>query len=319
MGKILQYELWQECNNFCDYCTLGKNNECTSDDMKLEAIHTAITELQALVKGEVSTVGFIGGEFFQGQLHSSIVKGAFMSLVSLVNQLLNDDIIEEVWFNATLTIGEQKDLYATLDMIDKKNRIWVLTSYDTIGRFHTATKLHTWKYHMLYLHKHYPDVRINTTSIITGNFIQSYMNDELDLNLFKHKYNTTLFLKTPVKPDDWCDISREEINNRLGYQFFPRKIDFLKFLLKYKEKEGEWAYKLLFSNDLKAEELHKNFNDEHLRNITFIRTHDFKEDLDCDQSLKVIETLSCGHSNVYQCYVDSDDCAICDKIRVSHL
>lgn len=319
MGKVLQYELWQECNNFCDYCTLGKNIQKTSDEMKLEAINTAFNELSLITKGEVSTIGFIGGEFFQGQLHNKEVKNAFMDLIRLVNKLLNKGIIEEFWLNATLTIGNQKHLYETLDLINKKNKVWILTSYDTIGRFHNEAKLNNWKYHINYIHVNYPEIRLNTTSIITGDFIKTYLNDDIDLNKFKQKYNTTLFFKTPVKPDDCCDMTREEINQMLGYQFFPTKIDFLKFLIKYKGKEGDNAYYMLFSNELKASELHKNFNDSELRNVTFTRTRDFKEDLDCDATLKNIDTLECGHSNVYQCYVDSDDCAICDKKRISLL
>ena len=80
MSKILQYELWQECNNRCTYCTLGNNAVKTPDYMKLESINTAISELRQLVKGEVSTLGFIGGEFFQGQLYNPEVKQAFFDL-----------------------------------------------------------------------------------------------------------------------------------------------------------------------------------------------------------------------------------------------
>ena len=319
MSKIVQYELWQECNNFCTYCTLGGNIKQTSDEMKLDAINTAIKEIQTFKQGEVSTIGFIGGEFFQGQLHNPKVKNAFLSLISISNQLLNQSIIYELWINATLTIGNQHDLYTILDMIDCKDKVWILTSYDNKGRFHNEQKLLNWEHHISYIHKNYPDIRINTTSIITGDFIKAYINDEFNLNEFKNKYNTELFLKTPVKPDDCSHLSKKDINDMMGYYFFPTQFDFLKFLIKYKEKEGDNAFDLLFSNDLKAEELHKNFNDSSLRNVIFNRSADFKEELNCDSKLKHIETLDCGHSNVYQCYIDSDGCAICDKIRINHL
>ena len=52
MGKILQYELWQECNNFCDYCTLGHNITKTPNKMKLQSLVTTFIELTKLKKLE---------------------------------------------------------------------------------------------------------------------------------------------------------------------------------------------------------------------------------------------------------------------------
>lgn len=319
MSKILQYELWQECNNRCTYCTLGNNAVKTPDYMKLESINTAISELRQLVKGEVSTLGFIGGEFFQGQLHNREVKQAFFDLIDLSNQLLNDGIINELWLNATLTIGDQRDLYNTLNRIDRKDKVWILTSFDSLGRFHHLNMLDNWYYHMDKLYKEYPEIRRNTTSIITGDFIKLYLNGTIDLTKFSLSNHTEVFLKTPVKPDDKCEMSRVELNKLFGYEFFPKKKDFINFLFKYKEREGDTAFNKLFSNELKAEELHKNFNESELRNVVFHRNKDFVESLDCDKNLKEIEALNCGHSQVYQCYVDSDDCAVCDKAMIATL
>ena len=114
MSKNLQYELWQECNNHCVYCTLGRENCKTSDEMKLQSIRTAKNEIEKLVKGEVSALGFIGGEFFQGQLRNLDVKQAFLNLIALSNQLLNDGIIDEIWLNATLIDTNQDDLWLSL-------------------------------------------------------------------------------------------------------------------------------------------------------------------------------------------------------------
>ena len=54
-------------------------------------------------------------------------------------------------------------------------------------------------------------------------------------------------------------MTRAEINDEMGYDFFPTRSEFMQFLLKFKEKEGIGAYQKLFSNDLKAEELHKKY------------------------------------------------------------
>lgn len=320
MNKNIQYELWQECNNHCTYCTLGRSNNCkTSDEMKLEAIKTAIKEIRNLSKGEVSALGFIGGEFFQGQLHHLEVKSAFMELVDVSNSLLSNGYINELWFNATLIDTDQSDLMMTIDRIENKDKLWILTSYDTKGRFHNLGKLSSWISNVHNLHSCFPEVRLNTTMIITGDFIEQYLSGKLDLHKFKQEYGTKLFLKTPVKPDDLCDKSKEEINDMLEYEFFPRELDFMKFLMKYKESEGETEFANLFSNDLKAGELHKNFNNDELRNVVFTRSSDFKEELHCDKNLKEIEENKCGHSSIYNCFVDTDGCAVCCKNIVASL
>lgn len=320
MGKTLQYELWHECNNHCVYCSLGRKDNCFTDDAaKISILDTTISEVSELVQGEVDTLGFIGGEFFQGQLTNPNVKHRFMSLLDLSNSLLNNGIIRNLWINATMTTGSQSDLYEALALIDKKEDLWVLTSYDTKGRFHTEDKLLTWQKNMERLHKEYPAVKVNTTMIITGDFIHQYMSGEFDLQGFMAQYHTNVFLKTPVKPDDMTELTRQEINEKFGYEFFPLHKDFLEFLIKYKMKEGSEAYSELFSNDLKAEEMRKNYNSEELRNVPFIRDNTYNEVMQCDPELKEIEALPCGHSNIYNAYSDCDGCVICDKGLVGQL
>lgn len=319
MGKTLQYELWQECNNFCTYCTLGDYTITTPVSMKLDALNKAIDEIKTLKQGEVSSLGFIGGEFFQGQLNNKEVHETFFKLMRLVNELLNKEVISELWLNATLTIGKQEDLYNVIELIDQKSKLWILTSYDSRGRFRSSQKLKNWEKHLATIHTKYPEVHVNTTSIITGDFIDNYLNGSFNIELFKNTYKTSLFLKTPVKPDDKCNLSNVELNKLFGYEFFPTRDKFKKFLLTFKSKEGDEAFEALFSNELKAEELHKNFNDNQLRNVTFTRTKDFIEALDCDKDLKEIGVLPCGHPSIYNCYSDQDGCAVCDKFLIQSI
>jgi hypothetical protein len=319
MSKTLQYELWQECDNHCTYCTLGRNNIKTPKELKLLAINNALKDIKGLTEGEVSTLGFIGGEFFQGQIDDTEVKNAFTNLLATSNKLLQDNVIKELWINATLTKNNDS-LYEILDnVITEKDKLWILTSYDRIGRFHTLDHFKNWEDNISKIHELYPEIRINTTMIITGDFIRGYLEDEIDLHEFEYKYGTCVYLKTPVKPDDLCDKTKEEINEKFKYSFFPREIDFTKFLMKYREKEGIEAYTRLFSNELKAEELHKNYNDNVLRDITFTRNSEYKETLDCDKSVKDIEESKCGHSSIYKCFVDTDGCAICCKRLIGGL
>ena len=314
MSLQIQYELWRECNCKCTYCTLGIDNCLTSNELKLQSMQTAIDEMKQFKSNEHQTVGFIGGEFFQGQLNTPEIKSKFMELITEANNLLNNNIVKDLWLNASLLIGNQDDLYEAINLINDKTKLWVLTSYDTIGRFHTSKMLDTWKYHMNKLHNDYPEVKLNTTSILTGDFIEKYLNDEFDIEDFKAKYHTNLFLKTTVKPGHLSHLTKQEINDKIG-NFFPTQEKFQEFLFTYYSREGEDEYHKLFSNDLRADEVRKNFNDENKRNIKFIRDKNtLEETIDCID--EHTDNLSCGHSSIYQSYVDSDDCSICDKQQI---
>ena len=314
MSLQIQYELWRECNCNCTYCTLGFDNHKTENELKLQSMQTAIDEMKNFEPNEHQTVGFIGGEFFQGQLNTPEIKSKFMELIKVANDLLNNHIVKDLWLNASLLIGNQKDLYEAIDLIDDKTKLWILTSYDSIGRFHTPKMLETWQYHMKNIHNLYPEIKLNTTSILTGDFIEKYLNDNIDIKEFKATYHTNLFLKTTVKPGHLSHLSKQEINDKIG-NFFPTQERFQEFLFTFYMREGAEEYHNLFSNDLRADEVRKNFNDENKRNIKFIRDKNtLEETIDCID--EHIDNLSCGHSSIYQSYVDSDDCSICDKQQI---
>jgi hypothetical protein len=317
MSLQIQYELWRECNCNCTYCTLGFDNHKTDNELKLQSMQTAIDEMKNFEPNEHQTVGFIGGEFFQGQLNTPEIKSKFMELIKVANDLLNNHIVKDLWLNASLLIGNQKDLYEAIDLIDDKTKLWILTSYDSIGRFHTPKMLETWQYHMKNIHNLYPEIKLNTTSILTGDFIEKYLNDNIDIKEFKATYHTNLFLKTTVKPGHLSHLSKQEINDKIG-NFFPTQERFQEFLFTFYMREGAEEYHNLFSNDLRADEVRKNYNIDTKRNIKFIRDKQTLEET-IDLIDEHIDNLSCGHSTIYQCYVDSDDCCICNKQEIGEL
>lgn len=314
MGKVKQYELWRECNCKCTFCTLGNDNCKTPDDIKLKNINDAINDIMSFDKGDVDTVGFIGGEFFQGQLSNQKVKDRFIDLFVLCNALLNNGIIKNIWICASLLIGKQRELYEIIDLIDKKDKIWVLTSWDADGRFHNPKMVDTWINNMKTLSWLYPEVRINTTTILTGSFIDMYLEERFDLPTMKALYNTSFFFKPPVKPDNMLHMTNEEIN-KIIHNFFPTRNQFLTFLTTFKSREGEDEYAKLYSNNLRADEIIKNYNDENKRGLLFVRDKEhMSEHIDNLPEEENIQLLPCGHPKMFQSYCDSDKCCICDKI-----
>lgn len=310
--KQIQFELWKECNSKCKFCYLGKDNGFTPSTLKIHNIQKALDILSNddLFK-EYDTVAFIGGEFFQGQLQDSYVKFKFIELMKHSALLLKQNKIKNVWICATLTLGDQKDLYETLDLFkDYEDKVWILTSYDTLGRFHTKNMLENWKFHMKNLKVKYPNLNINTTIIITGDLIEKYLTNEFSFKTITNEYETALFIKLCAQQEGLYS-SKKEMNDVIG-NFFPKRSEFLKFLIKIKNEDPH-LYDKLFNIKYRADTLYCEY--QH-KEVEILR--DKESGLE-SYNPEIDFIKDCGHLSIYSCYVDSDKCALCDKEKIHNM
>lgn len=334
--KSLQFELWHECNSKCKFCYLGNNNNKTPIKLKLKAINDALAFIsnEENLK-EYSVLSYIGGEFFQGQLETQEIKEAFFNLIRKTAELQINNIISEVWLMCTMTIGDQADLYESLNILqneyNKANKsnlmeqIWLVTSYDTIGRFHTQKMLDTWDYHMKHIHEIYPSLKFNVCTILTQDLITKYLNDEFSFHDFQNEYNANFFFKQPspgstqpIHKDlpllDQYYEAKQIMESKLP-GFFPQRSTFLKFLIKFKQDCPE-LYDKLFNLVYRADDLYRNFNDEDTghrmqqnhRNKITLEENIVGDEKDCGQNIN-----KCGHLINYSGYIDSKECMICDR------
>ena len=58
MGKQLQFELWKECNSKCKFCYLGRENNFTPDNLKINACKNALDMIS-----DLSNYSFITNTF----------------------------------------------------------------------------------------------------------------------------------------------------------------------------------------------------------------------------------------------------------------
>ena len=196
--KSLQFELWRECNNLCKMCFLGLENRTTPKATKLESLQEAI-DMTLDFNGEI--IAIIGGEFFQGQINDPEVHKKFYEFVSIVINKLNKEEIKSSWVTATLTDEKPKHLVEFLDYVKKNwngnGTLFICTSYDTIGRFHTEQKRLNWMENMDLIHKTDPRIKLNTTMILTNDLMETYLNNKIDFTDFSLKFNTSLMIKHP--------------------------------------------------------------------------------------------------------------------------
>ena len=316
--KCIQFELWQECNMRCTFCYLHEQNLKTPDAVKLDSIRAAHERVKALRETQdYDTVGFIGGEFFQGQLRNSEVKAAFFELMDEVISLLKDGVINNVWIAVTLGIGKQDDLYELLERFgSERSKLWLTTSWDSMGRFHTEKMRLTWEGHLKRIRALYPEVHINTTVILTGDFIDKYLAGEISIKAMEQTLGTQFFFKQPVSGDAYANweptlefnnFIKREVNSRIP-NFFPTRSQFIRFLTVFREREDRINWDKICNIQYRADDFYRHFNNNKSKHIHRAKgtVGEIADDI----------KLPCGHPIYYDAYVDQTGCCLCDKKMV---
>lgn len=314
--KSLQFELWEQCGSGCSFCYLGDQNKFTPDHIKLYSLREtlkSISDEKKYTEEKYEVISYLGGEFFQGQLKNPEVREEFFKLMKKTAELLDKGLIKAVWIYATMTIGNQQDLFDTIELFNKKDGLWILTSYDTIGRFHTQKMLETWDNTMKKIHSLYPEIRFNITTILTGDVCQKYVNGELSFKEMMNTYQCAFFFKQCGLPSIYK--TKEEMNKAIP-NFFPKREDFLNFLMKFRQEESEEMWAKLFNIYYRADTLYRNHNVDGKQMELNVR--DKKKGYEFDPSSGNYVD-DCGHMKSYKAYVDSEDCCICDKLIIEEM
>ena len=343
--KSFQWELWQYCNSLCKFCYLGEENRIHNKERQIRSLTDLNLSIDHMDFNKYNNISLIGGEFLQGQLDDPEIHDMFFQTLKRIFQLYIDKKISSIWLTCTLTIGNQKDLYDLMDLANKMgvhpkkefgaSGLWLCTSWDAAGRFHTLKMRENWEFHMKNLKSKYPWLKFNTTIILQQAFIDMYINNGFSAKAFMEEFHTTLFFKQcgipPFEPKDLdlpedldldttdpkeharvVDIvkmkAKEQVNK--DFPFFPTRKSFLEFLVKFYKEDPE-CYDRLFNIIYRSDELHRNFiKDEHDR-----KNQRFKTETGPEETGK--EILPCGHTETYAAYIDSNHCCICDRDAVA--
>jgi hypothetical protein len=329
--KSFQWELWQYCNSLCEFCYLGEENRIHDKNRQLRSLEDLESAIDTMDFNQYNNISLIGGEFFQGQLDDEEIHHNFFKIIKNIFQLYTDKKIGSMWITCTLTIGNQKHLYELLDLAESMgvfpkeeygaSGLWLCTSWDSTGRFHTPKMKENWEFHMKNVKQRYPWVKFNTTIILQQSFVDMYIKGDFRAKSFMEEFNTTLFFKQCGSPsmDDKtikysCDdirlLSKKNFNKK--FPFFPTRNSFLKFLILFYKEDRE-CYDRLFNIMYRSDELHRNFikNEHDVFNIRH------KIEIGPEETGKSV--LECGHTDDYAAYVDCNNCCICDRNMVADL
>lgn len=343
--KSFQWELWQYCNSLCDFCYLGEENRIHNKERQIQSIKDLNLAIDNMDFNKYNNISLIGGEFFQGQLNDPEVHDLFFDTIKKIFKCYQDKKIGSMWFTCTLTLGDQKHLYELLDLADSMNihpkeeygasGLWLCTSWDAAGRFHTPGMQENWEYHMKNIKQKYPWIKFNTTIILQQAFVDMYLEGKFSAKQFMKDFNTTLFFKQcgipPFEPEDLdlpegmdidttdpvehahvLDVVKMKAKQRVNskFTFFPTRHSFIKFLIKFYNEDRE-CYDRLFNIIYRSDELHRNF----IKNEHDVKNDRYKTDYGPEETGK--ECLPCGHTETYAAYIDNNACCICDRNMVA--
>ena len=304
--KTLQIELWEDCDNNCSFCYLKDKRQSTSSEDRLHAIETVYSIIDARLPLGFNAVGLIGGEFFNGQLNTGLLKDAFTTLITDLGTMCEQGLIKQVWVTASL-LRNLDDFKYCFSNIHNKDKFIICTSYDTLGRFHWDTR-DNWFQNIKELCN--LGYRVHTQVIATDAFINEALNSDIMERINKY---SMLDFKSPtvcraeyldvcggVSPKTYRELMLSHKNDFGPHFFVEHRNDFIRFLCKVRQLFGDQKLYAYASNKVRSAETHLL-----TKHITIT-----------DRWEKGIENAPCGHPWDSYCYLDSDKCSRCDALSL---
>lgn len=241
-------------------------------------------------------ISILGGEIYF--ITDPDIQDAYMLLV--------DDIIDKILFvstsprcrYSTVTNGmyDPAFLFRVIDRIKERTGdmrfVDVNFSYDIKYRYPSEEKrLQALENIKLFRDRY--DYTVGVQMILTQYLIDDIMSDKFD---FKH------FIEEELKGCNFCFLYPHPINTGLTLtDFFFKREDFLKFCVYLKAEFPE-----IYNNMYSSTNVSGVYKYTGMRN----KSGSVKQQPILSDGKEKL--LKCGHSELYKCYSDSDECMLCD-------
>ena len=306
--SMVQYGLWPNCTNSCDFCLL-LDKDYKSVDQRLNMLE-AIKENIDFVdwKDKFSNgISLLGGEIYYTE--SDQIKESFLDLIKKIINVIIIPNKESVYSTVTNGIYDSKLLLEpTLDLFKEYNvldQVDINFSWDLKYRFHNKESLQSMikNTNMIYdKYGLYPGVQ----TCLTQYLIDAHLNGEFDLVKYQKEHfpNTKLSLLYPHKIN----------TGKVLDDFFFKRESLFKFI-KYLKSTGQNA---LIQHLIQSVTNSSQFKYTGLWIRDDIYSgNKIKKEIEQEPTLENKQNLTeCGHSDMYRCYTDSDKCLLCDLLMV---
>lgn len=235
MTGFLQFQLWTDCNHNCLFCT---SRGITHKRNKVESCNYA-TDILKSSQTSYRTISLIGGEFFDGQIDDPEANKAFYSLIEEIAKGLDSGRFQRFLICTSFLYDNNKsffDFIARMRSFGNNliSKVVVCTSWDKKYRF-TQKKKDYWSRNLFYLKCCVPEVKLHVESVMTQHIVDAFLYEDFSAKDFERIHDCQLDFNTPFK----CHYKYKDKQDmqKAVPGFFPKRKDFLKFLIENKSLE----------------------------------------------------------------------------------
>lgn len=305
MQKMVQYSVWSNCCNNCDFC-LRKERIPYTKQKQLSMIHFIQENIKSVdwINEFSSGVSLLGGELYY--ITDEELQNSFLSLIDIIIKYILIPNKDKTCMYSSVTNGmyEPSFLYKVIDKIVEAvgiNHIDINFSYDLKYRYHTEEARQQVLKNINEFTKRY-DYKTGVQMILTQYVIDKIKSNEFDIPKFLEKdipnCNFAFLYPHPI-------ATKKKLNDF----FFSRK-DLLWVVMKLKEISPDTYYNFIYSTKNSGTFKHTGLIQRDMR-----RHIDLEQQPTLSDGKEDINPV-CGHSTLYQCYNDSDKCMLCDLMRI---
>lgn len=294
---MVQYSIWSNCCNNCDFC-LRKERIPYSREKQLLTLRRTRKNLDFVDwKDKFSDgISLLGGELYY--IEDKELQDEFMLLI--------DDIIEKVlkvspnpnvkYSTVTNGIYNPEFLYRVIDRIVDKVGIQAIDlnfSYDMKYRYKNEERRKLVLKNINDFHQKY-NYKVGVQMILTQYVIDMWKRGEFDVNKF---------IDENIPGNTLCFLYPHPIETGLNLTDFNFKRRDLFDFLKYLKEANYFVYVSFMLSTMNS----CSYKYTGLKNRTSL---DFTEEPKFTDGKEIL--TECGHSILYRCYTDSDKCLLCD-------
>ena len=299
-GKMVQYALWSNCTNKCDFCLIKDHHHYNKKE-QIENIRKIRHNIDFVdwVNEFSFGVSLLGGEIYN--ITDKELQSEFMLLIDdIIEKILKRSINEFCRYSSvTNGIYDPTFLFSVMDKISNSvglNKIDLNFSYDLKYRYHNEKDRLLVLENINKVHNRY-GYKVGVQMILTQHLINLCKNGSFDIQKFVDNdipgNVLSLLYPHPVKT-----------GKVLGEFFFTRE-DLFWFLDYLKNNCMDTYYNFLYSTRNSGTFKYTGYRDRGEAN---------KNNLSQQPTLSdgKEQISECGHSVLYKCYSDCDECMLCD-------
>lgn len=300
MGKMVQYSLWSNCCNRCDFCLIKDHHNYTKKEQifNIRRIRENIKHVDWINEFSFG-ISLLGGEIYF--ITDEDVQNEFMLLINDIIDYILLPAKNEYCRYSSVTNGlyDPAFLFRVIDTIKERvglNKVDINFSYDLKYRYKTEDRRLLVLENINKFHQRY-DYKVGVQMILTQHLINLIKQGEFDIQEFVSNQipgNTlSLLYPHPIK------------TGKVLADFFFNRNDFLWFVDYLRENCMDTYYNFLYSTKNSGTFKYTGYQD---------RTTKGKKDIMQQPVLSdgKEELSPCGHSILYKCYSDCDECMLCD-------